>query len=122
MRIPMICGFLFLALVPVLRAEQVCSQEAVRGSASKAKAVRAELLAIKVEEMETSVPDAARLRIRALKDALAATVDAQMRCESDEAVKVAALESKLAAALDAAHAVGIGCVVGFLEHGLTLFC
>lgn len=96
-----VSGYLFLAVIAPLRAEGSCWRDKLQQMPARVKMVQEQLLTVKVGGMDTSVLPATQERIRALKDALAATVDAYMQCERESAVDVKKFESTLAGMLGA---------------------
>ena len=96
-------GLFFLAMALPVRAGEVCSQERVKRAAEQVKLVQAQLLAVKVGEDGTdwSVKDETQKRIRALKDALTASMDAFMACERSDTIDARDIESRVAALLGA---------------------
>ncbi|PSH03928.1 MAG: hypothetical protein CXZ00_10120 [Acidobacteria bacterium] len=96
MRCQLICVFLLLTIVPALRADEACWEAKAGKSAEKAQTIQAALLAVGIEDMSTTVPKSARPKILAFKEALVATADAAMQCETKNAVDARALESGLA--------------------------
>jgi hypothetical protein len=96
-----VIGCSVLVVRSVLGAGPGCSPEATRRAAAQALKVQAELLAVKVEAegMDEAVSPATSRLIGALKDALARTVDAQLRCESVVAAGPQALKASLGSLL-----------------------
>ncbi len=80
MRGALLCGLLIVTMAEAMWAGEGCSREAVTREAATAKQVQGRLLAVKADEMDTVVPEAAKKDIAAMKEALAATVDAYMGC------------------------------------------
>jgi hypothetical protein len=91
-------GLLLLILTPTIWAQNPCSKTIV-DNATKAKAIRKKLLAIEVKELDMDIPAAAGAMILRLKDALAETIDAVMKCQAANA-DPKAIERQFAEALD----------------------
>ena len=95
-----VCGFL-LSLLPLCWADQTCSRDTVRHSAAEVKAIQAQLMAVKLEPTDSGVSPAMQQQIRAIKDALAATVDAYMHCEPGNELNAKQVQDELASLLNA---------------------
>jgi hypothetical protein len=102
MRIVAIFVFMALVLAPAALAEQHCSQTDLQAAAQRAKATQAQLLGVLVEGqgMDCGVAPSIQKQISALKEALAATADATMRCTAN-AADGRTIESGLVSLLDA---------------------
>jgi hypothetical protein len=96
-----LCSFLALALTTPLRADEGCSQSRLSQLAAGVKEVQQQLLAVKVEEMDTNVPPSTTQQIRNFKDALAAAVDSYVECQQGSAIDAKAFENRLAVLLGA---------------------
>jgi hypothetical protein len=96
-----LCGFLALALTTPLRAADDCSQVGLEQVSARVKDLQLQLLAIKVGEMDTSVPPSTQQQIRGMKDALAAAVALYVGCQERSTIDVKVLETRLAALLSA---------------------
>jgi hypothetical protein len=95
-----LCGLLSLVASAPLRAAGACSQDDLRKASAPVKAIRAQLLALRVQQMDATVSPSTQQSIREMKDSLTAAVDAYMRCEQ-VTVDVSLLQNALAAQLDA---------------------
>lgn len=81
MRILVIFGFGVLLLAQASRAEQLCSQTDLQASAQRAKAIRAQLLAVKVNgAWDGDLKPEYRQNIQQLKDELAVATDTSIHC------------------------------------------
>jgi len=100
-RLLALCGFLLLTLTTPLRADEACFQSRLNQLAAGVKDVQQQLLAVKVEEMDTSVPPSTPQQIRNFKDALAAAVDSYVECQQGSTVVAKAFENYLAVQLGA---------------------
>jgi len=98
MRILVIIGFMASLLAPAALAEQPCSQAALHAEVHRAKAVQITLLAIKAEGDDLK-PEY-RQQIQKLKDKLAATADASLRCAT-VAITAGKLQNELQSLLNA---------------------
>jgi hypothetical protein len=96
-----ICGFLLLGLFSSCWAGQSCTPGAVQRSVAEAKAIQSRLLANNVKDMDPEVSGAIQQQIRAIKEALATTVDTYMRCQGKNEIKARQLQNELAVLLGA---------------------
>jgi hypothetical protein len=94
-------GFLALTLTTPLQAADNCSQVGLEQASARVKDLQLQLLAIKVGEMDTSVPPSTQQQIRGMKDALAAAVDLYVGCQQRSTIDVKVLETRLAILLGA---------------------
>ena len=75
-----VCLLIFL-LAPFAHADQPCPQPDLHTAAQQVKAVRAQLLAFKVQsEQDEAVPESLQAQIRKFKDSLGSLADAELRC------------------------------------------
>src|SRR6266849_11139263 len=96
MRLLFLAGLLSLAVTIPLRAQEDCSRLRLEQMAARVKDVQQHLLAIKVEQMDTSVPSSTEEQIRAIKESLAAFVNVYIGCQQGSTVDTKTLESRLA--------------------------
>jgi hypothetical protein len=91
-----IIAFLTLALASQAAMAQGCSRDAIQQAASEARTSRERLLAIKIaDDLSTEVPPFIEKEIHVLKDGLADTIFAYMRCEQSDSVDLKAMETSL---------------------------
>jgi hypothetical protein len=75
-----VCLLIFL-LAPFAHADQPCPQPDLHTAAQQVKAVRAQLLAFKVQsEQDEAVSESLQAQIRKFKDSLGSLADAELRC------------------------------------------
>jgi len=80
-----VCLLIFL-LAPFAHADQPCPQPDLHTAAQQVKAVRAQLLAFKVQsEQDEAVPESLQAQIRKFKDSLGSLADAELRCVAPNA-------------------------------------
>lgn len=94
------CGIV-LALTAPLRAADGCSEVELQRASAVVKDVRAQLLADKVEEMDTNVPPTVQLQLEKMKDSLAKFLDLYMMCQPANGADVQRREIELATQLNA---------------------
>lgn len=93
--------FLFVLMTPVLAYSQpACSPDAAIKSATLVHRRQAELLKVKIPEMDSAVPIPLQVQIRLFKHALQDAVDTAMKCKSKE-TQLGAIQSELAKLLGA---------------------
>jgi hypothetical protein len=86
---------LLAALVPLSAiSQQSCSKPVLQSAAQQVRAAQIQLLAYKIEDGDERVPADLQAEIRAMKDALAAGVDAVMQCAHLDATSTS-LENSL---------------------------
>jgi hypothetical protein len=94
----MILGCMILVSFPRICGAQTCSSDAVQRAAENVKAIQGRMLEIKGDEdgLDYEVKPAAVEGIRAIKEALAKTIDEYMRCAPEATPDVKAIEGALA--------------------------
>lgn len=95
------CVFWALSLAAPIRAADDCSEARFEETSARVKAVQSQLLADKVEEMDTSVTSSIQQQIRTMKAALTDSVNLYMECQQGSNLDTKTLEIRLAGLLGA---------------------